>query len=142
QPGAPARCAGLAGVKPYGPGRGGREFAACSLRSSDRMSAGPFGRANRDVAGPHHPRSAGLPRAPDVLLPSRECFEPYLCPFQGLPNVAAIYISPWLIARRDGECTDFVASRLCGGIPRLDSWRGRVPPSPPAIRDIKKPPLH
>jgi len=35
----------------------------------------------------------------------------------------------------------FAAARLCGGIPSIHVCQCRVPPSPPAIRDMKKPRL-
>jgi hypothetical protein len=35
----------------------------------------------------------------------------------------------------------FAPARLCGGIPSIHVFQCRVPPSPPAIRDMKKPRL-
>jgi Co/Zn/Cd efflux system component len=65
-----------ASLRWYGPDRAGREFAADCSASSDRCSAGPSGRASRDVPARRHPRSAGPLRGPGGFSPSRECSAP------------------------------------------------------------------
>src|SRR5262245_40735056 len=138
-----------AAITRCGRGRPAAGFAACSPRSWWRCLACLPGRAGLDAPGRCRPRSSGPVPGSGGSWPSRGCFAPWHVPCANRslgpggprsdPCDHTVRCGGW--RRANGECARlfYLPTFLFCTVCALDEPHCRVPPSPPAIRDMKKP---